>query len=165
MLESPMWAVLRGDSVDLRWVDESLERLSPLVGHAISLPDNDLRRKQGKTMRPVEDDVILDVVSQGGFHPLAVLVLLVKKSELIASAMLRDSALQGYRAIQPQVAKVPWLAPLSEALFLAIDLNCKDWAFPYPDQRLDIVMFSSELKKVAKQSSSGSTDDHERTNS
>ena len=160
-----MWAVLRGDCVDLRWVDERLARLSPLVGHALSLPDNHVRRDKGKTMRPVDDDVILDVVSQGGFHSLAVLVLLVKKSELIASVMLRDSVLQGYRAIQQQVAEVPWLAPVSEELFLAIDLNCKEWVFPYPDQRLEIVMFSSELKKAEKEFATGPSEDRGRKNS
>lgn len=142
--ESPMWAVLRGEAVTQAWIDGHLMAMSPPV-QAILLQ-----------RRPRSDDLQFGnfdeasarrLAELGSFEALAAAVLLTTKSERIASPPLRELALSTYFQIQQAIRELSETAPFSAELFWAIDGVCKHWAFPTPQSRLEIVIFSDEIAR------------------
>lgn len=141
--DSPIWAVLRGEVVTQAWIDGQLRAMSTEVQDVllqISPLSGDLQFGQ------FDDACALRLAEIGSFEALVASVLLTVKSERIASAPLRELALSCYLQMQPAIEQLPEIAPFARELFWNIDCKCKHWLFLTPQSRMDIVIFSQEIK-------------------
>ena len=80
------------------------------------------------------------------------MVMLVEKSEAIASPELRELALKTYVYMQERLEKRSEIAPFASELFRAIDLTCKHWVFLSPESRMEIVIFSEDIRRAERES-------------
>jgi hypothetical protein len=142
--ESPIWAVLRGETVTLPWIDAQLMAMSPAVLDIL------LQRRQRLGdwhFGEFDEHSAQRLAVLGSFEALAAAVLLTAKSECIAAPPLRELALSSYFQVQQAIRELPETAPFAAELFWAIDGVCKHWAFPTPQSRLEIVIFSDEMAR------------------
>lgn len=72
-------------------------------------------------------------------------LLLAGLAESIASQELRQRALNTYLDLQVGVRQIPILEALAPELFAVIDQHSKHWAYPSPNERVEIVIFSEEM--------------------
>lgn len=151
--DSPIWSVLRGDPVDLRWVNSQLQNLSPEITEILVITKNGNQQSIPEPLRFREFDRVeaARLADVGTFEALGALVLLIKKSELISSPPLRNLAFEAYYLSQPWLKNLPELAPIASMLFDTIDLTCKQWIFPSPERRLEVVIFSQEFNRQTTQ--------------
>lgn len=142
---SPLWAVLKQEKLSARDLDRYLLNLGPAITAILATenaaePDADWRFKEF-------DQRSIDLLAaEGSFAALVATVLLMAKSEAIASPMLRDLAFNCYVALQPKVELIPEIAPFAKEIFWEIDTRCKYWVFPTTQSRLEVVIFSNELR-------------------
>jgi hypothetical protein len=73
-------------------------------------------------------------------------VLLIAKSEAIGNPALRELAFETYYRLQSSIEAQKVFAPLTGELFRFIDLACKFWIFPTSQSRMEVVVFSNELR-------------------
>jgi hypothetical protein len=78
----------------------------------------------------------------GHLDSLAIAILMVRKSELIASIELRDLALSLYHEIQPALMQLSELEKCFPDLFSYIDDQYPPWIYPSPNERMRVVIFS-----------------------
>jgi len=144
--QSPLWAVLRGDKVDQLWINDQLKNMDPEILAILAASEPQVLHHEPNTehLKPFNLSTAYRLAEVGTFSALAALILLVKKSELIASPDLREMVLRGYHHCQIRLKDLPELAPVALELFHTIDLKCKFWVFPTPEWRMDIVIFSRE---------------------
>jgi len=143
--DSAIWPVLRGEKLAASEIERQLHLLSDDV--VAVLFSGDVRGDATQWRRREFDEAAASTLANiGSFDALVAAVLLVAKSEAIALPRLRDLAFNCYLALQSAVEGLPEIAPFASELFLAIDNACKHWVFPTTQSRLDVVIFSHELR-------------------
>lgn len=146
--ESPIWPVLRKETVTRSWLDTQLRQLGNAVISILLRQDAialDLGEQHFADFNQVSADRLAAV---GDFEALTAAVLLVAKSELISSPDLRTFALNSYFAMLPKLESGEDTAPFMKELSQRIDLVCKQWVFLGSQDRMDIVIFSSAISRV-----------------
>lgn len=138
-VRSPLWTVLDGTSIDTAQITQWMRSLEPEV--ASRLVTDDLKANRWRERLPFIAETSSKLLEVGSFDALVAAVLLVRESEVIASAELRNLAIALYHGLQPKVARIRELEPFYPELFGTIDGVCKAWVFPHPNQRLDIHIF------------------------
>jgi len=145
--ESHIWRVLRGEKLTAREVDQALRTLeSPVV--EVLLEESVREGEQERRFRSFDVKTAIALASVGSFDSLVATILLVAKSEAIGSLPLRELALQCYLNLQDAISQLPEVQPWSSELFRMIDTTCKHWIFPFPNARMEIVIFTESLKDL-----------------
>jgi hypothetical protein len=136
---------------------------SPITEHELSMCLESLTALHGILFRssrwnpevtvpsPADDVLFSRLLAHGGLDALAAALLMARKSEAIHSPELRNAALQLCRDLQPALLKLPALQILGAEFFRFIDLTFKEWVFPDPGQRLNVVIFSDEVRLAVEQ--------------
>ncbi len=148
--ESPLWKVLTNGPIRPRWLDQQLCALSAPVTDILL----EAAPREGDTQRrflPFDAAAAVALAELRSFEALAAIVLLIAKSEAIASLELRDLAMASYRQIQLAMVVHPVVQPLAGELLRSIDQTCKHWVFPSPESRMDIVIFSDEVRRAVEE--------------
>lgn len=147
--DSPIWAVLRGDQLNQRWIDDNLKALAPAITDLlmVSAPPMLQAIPQPDRFQKFDEETAYRLAEIGTFEALVALILLVKKSEQISSQELRELALNAYHHCQSWVKVLPEIAPIALDLFHEIDLKCKHWIYPSPEWRMEVVIFSREINR------------------
>ena len=145
--DSPMWKVLRGQKLTAREVDQALRTLEGAVLEVL-LEESVREGEQERRFRSFDVNTAKALAAVGTFDSLAATILLVAKSEAIGSVELRELALQCYLVLQGAISQLPEVQPWSSELFRMIDLTCKHWIFPFPNARMEIVIFTENLKDL-----------------
>lgn len=142
--DAPLKSILRGDVVDIRWVDDALASLTSEVSSLLVAP---ARSATGWwRTRTFDEECANRLVGIAGFDGLQAACLLMAKAQLIASPELRDLAWRAYIFMQPSVLSLPVVAPLADELFLLIDSTLKRWLYLRPDRRQEVVFFTNSLR-------------------
>lgn len=149
--ESPIWRVLRREVLSKEEIDSELRRLSPPIAE-ILLEDRLVDEEKVKRFLDFNQQSVDRLVSVGTFEALAAVVLLIAKSERIASLELRTFAQNAYLSLIPVLEQRLETAPFMRELCRMIDLTCKHWAFVNTQSRMDIVIFSDEMPRPGKKS-------------
>jgi hypothetical protein len=141
---TPMWEVVKKQKLPVETIDAGLRDL----GSAIDVTLLDAKVSPEGTRRFKEfDKHHSDVlVGLGTFQAFAAAVLLIAKSEAIGNPALRELAFETYYRLQSSIEAQKVFAPLTEELFRFIDLACKFWIFPTSQSRMEVVVFSNELR-------------------
>lgn len=141
--------MLKGARLTLAEIDERLRALDTEV--IAVLFETDEENGQASRWRAAEFDqsAASRLARIGTVDALVATVLLMAKSEAIASPVLREVAFDCYLSLQPAVERLPEVTPFAKEIFWAIDTTCKQWVFPTAQSRLDVVIFSHEIRKRA----------------
>ena len=145
---SPLWTVLRREPIDAIWVENHLLGLAPDVRQVLfgeGYAPNSAALKPSRFDEPASSAL----AALGTFDALVAVVLLMAKAELIASPALRQLAFASYLALQPGVERLPEVVGVAAELFMTIDATFKHWLFLRPDDRREIVVFTSEVRRGA----------------
>jgi hypothetical protein len=102
---------------------------------------DDLQAKFPK-QKPFNQEIVTQLSHLGHLDSLAIAILMVRKSELIASIELRDLALSLYHEIQPALMQLDELKKCFPDLFSYIDDQYPPWIYPSPNERMRVVIFS-----------------------
>lgn len=143
---SKMWDVLKRKPMTASEVDGALRELDPAVVEILLEPiprDGEGERR----FKSFDKSVAIELATLGTFDALVAAILFVAKSEAIGSADLRGLALNSYLTLQPALELLPELQSSCAKLFRKIDFTCKHWIFPHPNARMEIVIFSDQLRK------------------
>ncbi len=146
--ESPLWSVLKGAKPTAKALEESLRQLDFDV-RSILFFQNAGNATREPRLADFDVDSARRLSRLGSFGALVAAVLLIARSEAIASTTLRDLAFASYLEMQPIVEQSEELGPFATEIFQAIDFRCKHWVFPTTQWRGDFVVSSRELRKVA----------------
>lgn len=137
---SPLWPVLRGEKQDRFSIEHALRQLQPEVVDILFEPEPREYETQSRS-RSFDAECMERLFKLGSFDCLAASVLWVALSEEIASPGLRKTALHLYFELQALLKNQPEIQPFYPELFSCIDMRCKHWAYPLPNQRMDVVIF------------------------
>lgn len=147
VFDSPAWVYLSGAELDGRAADAAIGELGPDIVDIVLGP------AAGRGGLPPEFTLeraarLANVATVGA---LLAVVLLVAKSAAIASTDLREKALKAYSLLQALLRLQPHVRDVASELFLAVDLRCKHWVHANNQTRLDIVIFSDEVRAALEQ--------------
>lgn len=149
VFDSPLWAVLKGERLTRIQIDDRLRALgSDVVAVLFEKEEEDGRANRWRS-KEFDQAAAACLARIGTFDALVATVLLMAKSEAIALPALREVAFDCYLSLQPAVERLPEVAPFAKEIFWAIDTTCKQWVFPTTQSRLDVVIFSHEIRKRA----------------
>jgi hypothetical protein len=144
---SPLWRALDPSPTSEQEVSDLLGQLDSLKG-VLFRPS---RWNPGVAVpAPIDEELVSLLASHGGLDALAAATLLARKAELIHSPELRDIALAVYRELQVPLLSTPPLSIHGPELFRFIDLTFKEWVYPDPGRRLQVVIFSDEVRKAVE---------------
>lgn len=144
---SPLWRALDPSPTSEQEVGDLLGQLDSLKG-VLFRPS---RWNPGVAVpAPIDEELVSLLASHGGLDALAATTLLARKAELIHSPELRDIALAVYRELQVPLLSTPPLSIHGPELFRFIDLTFKQWIYPDPGRRLQVVIFSDEVRKAVE---------------
>lgn len=147
VFDSAARAYLGGADLDARAADAGIEALGPEVADIILGP----AASRGRLPPEFTLQRTTQLANVATVGALLAVVLLVAKSAAIASLDLRDTALKAYALLQPLLTLRPHVQRIAPEHFLAVDLRCKHWAHPNNQTRLDIVIFSNEVRAALEQ--------------
>ncbi|MBS0352370.1 MAG: hypothetical protein JSR83_00470 [Proteobacteria bacterium] len=137
---SPIWRLLKRESLDRRAIEAEMRALSPQV--RALLFEAELRGEEKeprfKTFEEAEERALLAMCN---FEALVAMSLLVAQAEEIASRELHERGLQLYLNLQAGLMETRELAPFYPELFTFIDQRFKHWVYLAPNQRMDVVIF------------------------
>jgi hypothetical protein len=141
---SPLWAAIDGSFSDRYVIDtllRSLEDVHDLIFHTTNEGDvTQIKR------RPADDAFFDSLIQISSMDTLAAILLMAREAEVIASPQLRENALHAYLQFQPKICAMPEFSEIADRLFWHIDTTVKHWSLVHPNRRLDIVIFSRELR-------------------
>lgn len=140
--DSPMKQVLLGQQVSLEWVHDRLLALDRPVVELLFAGQTEptAHARQLRSFSTLAADRLVRI---GGLAALEAAVLLMKWGELTHSPSLRAEARRAYIALQPSVRRSPEVAPLADALFLAIDVKFPFWLYVRPHIRYELTQYTS----------------------
>lgn len=142
---SPLWSVLRGDPIDIRWLDEQLFSLDQSVVQALFVETT----RPGPHLPPMRPfDYVqatwLSLVEE--FDALTAAVLLLARAELTGDKELHRLAWESYLEVQPELEVLPPWRTLATELFNTIDTRVKRWIYPRKNERHEVVLLTQELR-------------------
>jgi hypothetical protein len=140
-----MWDVLKHQKLSINVIDEALRNCGSAV--AVTLLDAKVSPEGTRRFRDFDKHHSDVLIAIGTFEAFAASVLLIAKSEAIANPSLRDLAFETYYKLQPRLEEQDLFAPLTAEIFRAVDLSCKLWIFPTSQSRVEIVVFSDEMRR------------------
>lgn len=135
--DSPLKALLRGDTVSRDWVEGQLLALPAQIVDLLVFP-LPVASLPVAFLRPFDDERAKQLAAVGGLHALEAAILLMKLGELIPSPDLRRLAREAYIRTQPSVGAHPVLSAFAGELFSCIDAAFPRWIYPRPELRLAV---------------------------
>ncbi|HKR45660.1 MAG TPA: hypothetical protein VJU59_39370 [Paraburkholderia sp.] len=132
---SPLWAILRGESLDKQRLTDMLRNLDSAITAVLFEAEP---RRDDEQPRPQDfcHESVTQLEQIGTFDALVAAVLLAALSEQIAAPHLRELSLDLYIRLQAVVRHLPELGPFYADLFSAIDVVCKHWVYVSPTERI-----------------------------
>lgn len=143
---SPIWPVLKKQPVDKYFVQDALRLLEPAVCDLL-LHEVRLGEQPRRHLQPLDASHLRALARIGTFDALVATVLLVKLSELVGSAELREWALESYSELQPAIAHAPETCKVYPELFSFIDSACPHWIHVSAIERLNMHVFWHEVAR------------------
>lgn len=143
--DHPIWQAFDRDAIKTsRQVEDLLLRLNTiqlmLFDETQLSPRKIVRKKMTKSLAD-------GLAHFGLFDSLAAFLIMAREAEIIASPELRELALNGYRDSIAGLRGIPELTDVASQLFWEIDISFKEWLYLKPNERMEIVVFSSEFEK------------------
>ena len=142
--DSPLWRVLKGEKLTAIETERYLRSFKDPIA-AVLLTQAPRTGESDWRLGDFDEASALELAQIASFDALTAVVLLIARSEAIASPHLRDLAFQSYIAMQQLLQDCPDLGPFLKEIIWEIDANCKQWIFPTTQSRLEIVIFSQEV--------------------
>ena len=141
----PIWEAFDEDAIKTtRRVEDLLLQLKTikvaLFDEALLSPRKIVRKEMSKSLADV-------LANFGLFDSLAAFLIMAREAEIIASPELREICLNGYRDSIAGLRNIPEIANVASQLFWEIDITFKEWLYLKPNERMEIVVFSSEFEK------------------
>lgn len=142
---SPLWRVLKHETLDTHQVEAALRVLQPQVVEVLFRDDPSSPGHQ--RLASLNAGHFDRLVALSSFDALVAIVLLVQLSTAVGSAELREWAMSAYGEMQPRVADAPETQINYPELFTFIDRACPHWAHVSPSKRLNVHMFWHEMAR------------------
>ncbi len=143
--ETPMWAVLNGEKLSINVIDRGLRELGSAVSVVLEGPPSTWSGEpRFKDVDAHHADILVEM---GTFEAFVAVVLLLAKSEAIGLPELRELMFNAYYALLPKIEQLELVKPFAEELFRFVDLSCKHWVFVTTQSRMDVIIFSDEVRR------------------
>jgi hypothetical protein len=141
---SPLWSYLKNELSGSAQFEQALQTLEPDVV-SLLFEDEPPSPRIPVRPKPFDEDRARQLCALGSFDAMVAALLLAGLAEFIASQELRQRALNTYLDLQVRVRQIPLLEALAPELFAVIDQHSKHWAYPSPNERVEIAIFSEEM--------------------
>jgi hypothetical protein len=145
--DSPLWAILKGETLDQWELERLLCDLDPSVVEVLITTQGFIHgQAELVQLNPTHFDRLIEL---GNFDALVATIILVKLAAEAVSIELRDMALSCYARLQPLLADAAETCVHYPELFTYVDDVCTHWVMLSPGKRMNVRIFwhSSEWAK------------------
>lgn len=134
--DSAARSLLRGDVVDVGWIEDRLVSLPQQITSILLHPFVDpVTSRPVALLRAFDEEKAKQLAAVGGLHALEAALLLMRWGELHSTPELRRLAREAYIRTQPSLRADPTIAPFAEELFRLVDHVFPLWLYARPDFR------------------------------